>query len=277
MEKVRLWEGQTDNKNSSPRHKLDSASPSMTSESGQWLPTPEFDYKPKLFSDPRDPHSDKENMLPLEPIPMPVLNTEESDFLDRTEKLLEKDNKWEAHIAQQVPLPGSSSPYPNDKPRSLEQLESETDDDIDVRDFSERPANDKKPPKPICKPKVMLQSLFLTPPGCPDYMAMHAATTGIVKPQSMENRGILPKKKVTQGWATCLKRLPLKPMFHYNDIYVVHTEKNENYYEEHNEKESWEEWKPREKNMRVFYKLNVKDNVDLTNIPHEGTVYRQKL
>ena len=49
-------------------------------------------------------------MPPLESIPMPVLNIKESDFLDRTEKLLDKDANWEAHVAQQVPLPRSSSP-----------------------------------------------------------------------------------------------------------------------------------------------------------------------
>ena len=62
----------------------------MTFDSGQWLPTPEFKYKPKCFSDPRNTHSDQENMPPLESISMPVLNIEESDFLDRTEKLLDK-------------------------------------------------------------------------------------------------------------------------------------------------------------------------------------------
>ena len=36
-------------------------------------------------------------MPPLEPIPMPVLNIEESNFLDRTEKLLEKDVNWNSH------------------------------------------------------------------------------------------------------------------------------------------------------------------------------------
>ena len=74
-------------------------------------------------------------MPPLEPIPMPVLNIKESNFLDRTEKLLEKNMKWEAHVAQQVPLPRSSSPYPNDKPGSLEQLEPETDVTSHVRFF----------------------------------------------------------------------------------------------------------------------------------------------
>ena len=119
-EKYRPWERQTEDEDNSPRCRLESISPSMTSDSGPWLPTPEFEYKPKLFSDPRNANSVKENMPPLEPIPMPVLNIEESDFLERTEKLLEKDNKWEAHVAQQIPLPRSSSPYSNSKPGSLE-------------------------------------------------------------------------------------------------------------------------------------------------------------
>ena len=94
----RPWERWTDD--GIPRQRIDSFSSSMTSDSGPWIPTPKVDYKPKLFNDPRSTHSDKENMPPLEPAPMPVLNIEESDFLERTEKLLEKDNKWEAHMTQ---------------------------------------------------------------------------------------------------------------------------------------------------------------------------------
>ena len=94
-EKYRPWERWTDYEDNSPRCRLDSLSPSMTSDSELWLPTPEFEYKHKLFSDPRNAHSDKKSIPPLEPIPIPVLNIEESDFLERMEKLLEKDNKWE--------------------------------------------------------------------------------------------------------------------------------------------------------------------------------------
>ena len=65
MEKYRPWERQTDNKETSPRCKLDSASPSMTSDSGLWLLTPEFEYTPKHFNYPRNASSDKENMPPL--------------------------------------------------------------------------------------------------------------------------------------------------------------------------------------------------------------------
>ena len=77
---------------------------------------------------------------------MPGLNIKESDILERTEKLLEKDNNWEAHVAQQVPLLTSISPYPdNNQTRPLEQVEPKTEDDMDVRDFSKRLSNDKRP------------------------------------------------------------------------------------------------------------------------------------
>ena len=123
---------------------------------------------------------------------MPVLNVEEADFLDWTEKLLGKDNGWEAHVAQQVPLPRTSSPCPsNNQTRTLEQLETMTEDYMVVRDFSERPANNHRPPKPPRKPKVMLQNLIPSP-GCPDYAVMSHTVMGIPRPPLPEIRGIFP-------------------------------------------------------------------------------------
>ena len=90
MEKYRPCAKWTDN--DSFKHALYSLTPSISSDSEAWLPTPQYDYKTKLFKDPRNSHSDKENMPPLESAPMPLLNIEENDFLDRTEKLLGKDN-----------------------------------------------------------------------------------------------------------------------------------------------------------------------------------------
>ena len=117
---------------------------------------------------------------------MSILNIEENDFLDRTEKLLGKDNWWEAHIAHQVLLPRSSSPYSNDNwPGLMEQQEPETEDDMDIRDFSERPANDKRPPKPPRKPKTMVQDLIPLP-DYSNYVSMDAFTMGIPKPQFPE-------------------------------------------------------------------------------------------
>ena len=72
---------------------LESLNPSISSNSGAWTPTHGFDYKPKLFEDPRNSQSSKENIPPLEPIPIPVLNIEEVDFLNRMDRLLGNDYK----------------------------------------------------------------------------------------------------------------------------------------------------------------------------------------
>ena len=121
----------------------------------------------------------------------------------------------------------------------MEQLETETDNDIDMRGFSERLKNDKRPPKPTCKPAVIMQSFFTSPPLCTDYIAMSAATTDLTKPHLTEVRGIIPEKKKTpRGWPPCLKRSSPKARFHNNDIYVVHTNEDEHHYEEPKEKES---------------------------------------
>ena len=85
----------------------------------------------------------------------------EVDFMDRTNKVLGKDAKWEAYVANQTPLPRSSSPHPDDRPGICEQLKPETEDEIDINDYSERLANDHRPPKP--KHDLMTQNLCPTP------------------------------------------------------------------------------------------------------------------
>ena len=136
-----------------------------------------------------------------------------------------------------------------------------------IRDFSKRPANDLRPPKPPRKPKVILQNL-IPPPECPDYVVMNHAAMGIPKPTLPEIRVILPeRKKVPRGWPTHLKRSPPKATFHNNDIYAKSTESSKNLYEETQEKKMQEEQGPKEKNIRVFYKLNVKENDDVTSSP----------
>ena len=113
----------------------------MTMDSGAWLPTPDYIYTPKLFDDPRGTSFDKENMPELEPI-----MTLKGKIFRQIDKLLKRDNKWEAHVAKLMPLPKTRSPnIDTDQLGSMEWLEATTDDDIDVRDFSERPANDKRP------------------------------------------------------------------------------------------------------------------------------------
>ena len=85
------------------------------SDSGDWLSSPEPNYRPKLFDDPRNPDSSKENMPPLEPALMSIFNAEEREFLNKMEKLLGTGNNWEAHVTQQIPLPRTSSPAHSNK------------------------------------------------------------------------------------------------------------------------------------------------------------------
>ena len=58
--------------------------------------------------------------------------------------------------------------------------------------------------------------------------------------------------------------------FNNNDIYAKSTDSVENLYEEPQEKKAAEEeQEPREKNMWVFYKLNVNDNANVTSTPRK--------
>ena len=83
-EKYRPWTKWTDNDDS--RWVLEYLTPSISSDSGSWTGSDGFDYKPKLFEDPRNSQSSKQNIPPLEPVPIPVLNVEEVNFLSRTDK-----------------------------------------------------------------------------------------------------------------------------------------------------------------------------------------------
>ena len=58
---------------------------------------------------------------------------------------------WEANIVQNLySLPRSSSPYPKKKSHTLEDLETDTDDNmVDMTDFFDRPQNEKRYPRPI--------------------------------------------------------------------------------------------------------------------------------
>ena len=57
---------------------------------------------------------------------------------------------WEANVARNLDsLPRSSSPYPKKKTHTLEDLETNTDDNmVDMTDFFDRPQNEKRSPRP---------------------------------------------------------------------------------------------------------------------------------
>ena len=150
-EKLRLWKKSTKDGKSSHRRLPGELTPrkndsSMTSDSG---PCPssltETGYKPKFFNEPEYLSSDKENVPPTESITPPSLKN-----LSLEEGMNGNENEatsWEASVARNiVTTPRASSPYPN-QTSTLEDLEPSTDDDIiDITDFSERLANDKRSP-----------------------------------------------------------------------------------------------------------------------------------
>ena len=120
---------------------------SMTSDSGPCPSSPmETEYKPRCFDEPEYLSSDKENIPPIESITPPSLKNlslEEETTENKTEA-----TSWEASVLKNImTTPRASSPY-LDHHSTLEQLEPDMDDDvIDITDYSERLANDRRSPQ----------------------------------------------------------------------------------------------------------------------------------
>ena len=66
-----------------------------------------------------------------------------------------------------MPMPRTSSPYPDDSDKRLEKLEMETDDELDEIDYRARPANNRRLPKPRCRPTLRRSSLNWLKNDCP--------------------------------------------------------------------------------------------------------------
>ena len=226
---------------------------SVTSDSGQ-CPSP-TEYRPKYFEEPEGLDSDKENMPPIESITPPSLKNlslEEENNNNNNDNEHEATS-WEASVARNVDLlPRSSSPYPKKKTRTLEDLETDMDDNmVDMTNFFDRPQNEKRSPRPNSEHCP-------TPPNSPTYMpksSVPAPPVSPTKPHRSEIRGVLPdKRRVPRGWPACLRRQPPRVAFRNNDIHVVDDEE----YEE-----------PREMHPKVQYKLRLAENPAAQNIPHE--------
>ena len=88
-------------------------------------------------------------------------------------------------------------------------------------------------------------------------------TAGDHKPTDREEEG--------PNWMACLfEEVPFQSTFNNNDIYAKSTNDGENFYAEPQESRTMEEeHEPKEKNIKILYKLNVNDNTDVTSTPHE--------
>ena len=225
---------------------------SVTSDSGP-CPSPiEHEYRPKYFDEPECLDSDKENMPPMESITPPSLRNlslEEENNDDNEHEA----TSWEANVAQSMDsLPRSSSPYPKKKTCTLEDLETDTDDNmVNMTNFFDRPQNEKRSPRP--KQIENNSENCPTPQNSPTHMAK--LTVSPVKPHRNEVWGILPdRRRVPRGWPACLQRQPPRVAFRNNDIYVV-------------EDEDYEEL--RKGNPRFNINLKIADNLAAQNMPHE--------
>ena len=205
--------------------------------------------------------SDKENMPPTESVTPPSLRN-----LSLEEDADDNENKatlWEANVARKlVTTPRSSLAFLK-QTSTLEDIELDTDDDIiDVTDYSDRPTNDKRSPRPkqTDTTHTATQGHCPTPETSPTYLAMNAMAAAPAKPHRTEIWGILQdKRKVTHGWPACLRRQPPRVAFKNKDIYI--------YMINDEEANSYEE--PRERHPKVQYKLKICNNPASKNMPHK--------
>ena len=202
--------------------------------------------------------SDKENIPLTESVTPPSLRN-----LSLEEEANEQENgatSWEASVARNlVTTPRASSPYLRQM-STLEDLEPDTDDDIiDITNFFERPSNDKKSPRPKqADTNTKTQGHCPMPQNSPTYLPMNTTAAAPAKPHRTKIQGILlDRKRVTHGWPACLRRQPPRVAFKNNDIYMVNDEEGNNYEE------------PRERHLKVQYKLKICNNPASKNMPYE--------
>ena len=172
---------------------------SVTSDSGQCPSPTEHKYKPRYFDEPNCLSSDKENMPPIESITPPSLGNLSID--EENNETEHEATSWEANITRNLDsLPRSSSPYPKKKTRTLEDLETDTDDNIvDMTDFFDRPQNKKRSPRP--KQAEIIPEQCPTPQNSPTHTPKSSvSTTPPAKPHRNEVwRILLDKKRVPRG------------------------------------------------------------------------------
>ena len=175
---------------------------SVTSDSGP-CPSPiEHEYRPKYFDEPECLDSDKENMPLIESVTPPSLRNlslEEENNDDNEHEA----TSWEVSVAQNVDsLPRSSSPYPKKKTHTLEDLETDMDNNmVDMTNYFDRPQNEKRSPRP--KPLEHNSENCPTPQNSPTHLPKSSVpTTSMLptKPHRNEIWGVLPdKKRVPRG------------------------------------------------------------------------------
>ena len=166
---------------------------SVTSDSGPCPSPTEHEYKPRYFDEPEWLSSNKENMPPIESVTPPSLRN--LSLEEENNEVEHKATLWEANVARNLdPLPRSSSPYPK-KTSTLEDLETDTDDNmVDMTDFFERPPNEKRSPRP--KQANSNQEQCPTPQNSPTHTPKSSVSTTLpAKPHRNEIWRDSPRQK----------------------------------------------------------------------------------
>ena len=114
-------------------------------------------------------------MPPIESITPPSLNN--LSIEEENSEIEHEATSWEANVARNLDsLPRSSSPYPKKKTCTLEDLETDTDDNmVDMMDFFDRPQNEKRSPRPIQAETNSEQ--FPTPQNSPTHIPRSSVST----------------------------------------------------------------------------------------------------
>ena len=87
---------------------------------------------------------------------------------------------------------------------------------------------------------------------------MNVAAATPAKLHRTEIHKILPnKRRIPHRWPTCLKKQPPRVAFKNNDIYMINDKESDTYEE------------PKERDLRVMYKLEVSEDPTSINMPHE--------
>ena len=160
---------------------------SITSDSGPCPSPTEHEYKPRFFDEPDWKSSDKENIPPTESVTPPSLRNLSLEMeIDDNEN---EATSWEASVVRKIVTnPRASLPFPKHT-STLKDLEPDMDVDIiDVTDYSERPANDKRSPRPkqTDTTHMTTQGHCPSPQNSPTYLSMNAAAAAPVKPHRTE-------------------------------------------------------------------------------------------
>ena len=172
-------------------------------------------------------------MPPIELVTPPSLRN--LSLEEENNKIEHEATLWEANVARNLDsLSRSSSLYPKKKTSTLEDLETDTDNNmVDMTDFFDRPQNEKRTPRP--KQADSNQEQCPTLQNNPTHTPKSSVSTSPpAKPHRNEIWGILlHKRKVPHGWPACLRRQPPRVAFRNNDIYVVDDEEYEELRERH--------------------------------------------